>query len=147
MTSAPQAPDAKSPPTKTPRADSKSVAQTTDKTTSDLLHDGDGGFAVGQPVHVRDDVRPRQYAGRQGTVAEVRRVVPKSVVDALHRRGKTTNNGDFEIGVDFSSETVVDNLRPNAWFLPRELALRKAVHSRSGALSEHARTSVEESTP
>ena len=65
MTSAPQAPDAKSPPTKTPRADSKSVAQTTDKTTSDLLRDGDGGFAVGQPVRVRVDAFPgRDFKAR-----------------------------------------------------------------------------------
>ena len=100
--------------------------------------DGDGGFAVGQAVRVNDDVRPRQYAGRRGVVAEVRRVVPREIVDALHARGKCTSNGAFEIGIDFSKETVVANLRADAWFLPWELVPTKAIHRRSTAPSSPA---------
>lgn len=109
--------------------------------------DGDGGFAIGQLVCVRDGVRPRQYAGRQGAVAEVRRVVPKEIADALHAQGKCTNNGDFEIGVDFSSEAIIENLRASAWFLPRELARTKAIHRRSKAPSSPASPEPSASIP
>ena len=90
--------------------------------------DGTGGFRLGQRVRVNDDVR--SYAGRVGTVAAASRVVPKAIADKLHREGKTTNNGDFEIGLDFTTETVIDNLRASASFLPRELAPEEAVERR-----------------
>jgi hypothetical protein len=44
--------------------------------------------------------------------------------------------------VDFSNETVVENLRPSAWFSPRELVPGKAVHRRSGARRGTASTSA-----
>jgi hypothetical protein len=70
-------------------------------------HDkGRAGFVVGQRVRVLDKVRPRQYGGRVGTVARV---------------------AHGELGVDFSGETTVDNLRTSAWFLPRELAPEEAM--------------------
>jgi hypothetical protein len=91
--------------------------------------DCDGGFQVGQRVCIRDNVRPRQYAWREGAIAEMRRVVPPEIVDALHRDGKTTNNGDFELGVRFSHSRS----QPVSWFLPRDLV--KAGHGRSEASS------------
>ena len=105
----------------------------------DAGRDGDGGFRVGDTV--------RTYSGRSGIVAEVRRVVPKEIADALHTVGRTTCNGDFEIGVDFSNETIIDNLRASAFFLPRELAPKEAVQRRSASPSGPAGTSVAVSTP
>lgn len=93
--------------------------------------DGTGGFRVGQRVRVNDDVH--SFGGRVGTVAAVSRVVPKAIADKLHREGKTTNNGDFEIGLDFTNETVIGNLRASASFLPRELAPEEAVERRHTA--------------
>lgn len=112
-----------------------------------MARDGDGGFDTGQLVSVHDDVRPRQYVGHRGIVAEVRRVVPREIVDVLHARGKCTSNGAFEIGVDFSKETVIANLRADAWFLPWELVPTKAIHRRSNAPSSPGTRGRVQSSP
>jgi hypothetical protein len=54
-------------------------------------------------VRVDDDdvVGSGYYAGHQGTIVEVRRVVLLGVVRELSRRGKRPNKGDVEIGVQF----------------------------------------------
>jgi hypothetical protein len=53
------------------------------------------------------------------------------IVEELHYEGETTRNGEFEIGVDFSSETMVQNLKASTWFLPRELAPVNTIQRRS----------------
>lgn len=103
----------------------------------DAGRDGDGGFRVGGAV--------RTYSGRTGTVAEVRRVVPKAVSDALHAAGKFTNNGDHEIGVDFSSPDAVGEHRTDSWWLPRELAMDGAPRPYKAPRS-HAKARREVST-
>lgn len=108
--------------------------------TDHTARDGTGGFQAGQLVRVRDDVRPPQYAGRTATVVEVRRTVPRAISDALHRDGKTTSNGDFEIGVDFSSPDAVGEHRTDSWFLPRELTPVDGAPGRSKAPRSHAKS-------
>jgi hypothetical protein len=72
-------------------------------------------------VRVNDDVRPEYYAGQQGSIVEVRRVVPLAIVRELARRGRRPNNGDVEIGVRLG-EISRSNNYTTAWFLPHELA-------------------------
>lgn len=53
-------------------------------------------------MRVDDDVvGSGYYAGQQGSIVEVRRVVLLGVVRELARRGKRPKNGDVEIGVQF----------------------------------------------
>jgi len=56
-------------------------------------------LSVGDRVCVRSDVRPESYAGRVGTVTEIRQVSPSAV----------------EIGLAFTAGHVV------TWFRPAEL--------------------------
>jgi hypothetical protein len=75
-------------------------------------------------VRVNDDVRPKQFAGKPGTVVEVRRVVPLSIVRGLALQGKRPSNGDIEIGVRLGNITRSQNFMP-VWFLPHELVAAK----------------------
>jgi hypothetical protein len=59
--------------------------------------------------------------------------VPQETADALHCESKTTNNGDFELGVRFSHSRS----RPVSWFLPCELV--KANQRHSTAPRSHAK--------
>jgi hypothetical protein len=69
MTSAPRAPDAKSPPTKTPGADSRSVAQTvTEKTTKGGRSPEIDAFKIGDCVVTPPTVQPVRYANSAGYV-------------------------------------------------------------------------------
>jgi hypothetical protein len=77
----------------------------------------------------------------------VRRVVPEEIVSSLHRQGKMTKNGAFEVGLDLSNETCIDNLRASAWFLPWELSPTEAIQRRSGAPSSPASSEPRTSVP
>lgn len=112
--------------------------------TKPARRDCTGGLKVGVSVRVNDDVH--RYGGRVGVVAEVRRVVPKAIADKLHREGRTTNNGDFEIGVDFSSPDAVGG-QTDAWFLPRELAAVNGAPRRYKAPRSHAKARRGETHP
>ena len=83
--------------------------------------DGNGDYRIGDVVHLNEEVRPVRFAKRRGIVTQVHRTVPKKIADAIHAAGKTTNNGDFEIGLDFSDPDALAALEVEAWFLPREL--------------------------
>jgi uncharacterized protein YcnI len=100
-----------------------SAAHFTDRTR----RDGDGGFKVGDIVQVNDGFRPVRYAGKSGTVVEVRGVVPKKIAEKLHAEGKTTNNGDIEIAVHLGRLPNSVNHYKKVWFLPRELHLAEGV--------------------
>jgi hypothetical protein len=78
-------------------------------------------FTAGQRVRVNDDVRPKRYAGQQGSIVEVRRVVPLPIARELARQGRRPNNGDVEIGLRLGKITQSNNYT-TAWFLPHELA-------------------------
>jgi hypothetical protein len=86
-------------------------------------------FTTGQRVRVNDDVRPEQFAGQQGAIVEVRRVVPLAIVRELVRRGKRPNNGDVEIGVRLGKFSRSNNYT-TAWFVPHELAAVKVSQRR-----------------
>lgn len=110
------------------------------RTPSDGRHDGDGGFEAGQRVRVHDDVRPCRFAAQEGWVAEVRRVVPAPIAPKLHRAGRLSGNGAFEIGVDFSSLRAVGDLRVDAWFVPWELSPVEGAPRRLKARRSRRRT-------
>ena len=73
---------------------------------------GQPKFDIGGSVRVRDDVRPLRYAGRVGSIARL---------------------NDGEVGLDFSAEASIDNLRADAWFRAEELAPNDAIDSLSKA--------------
>ena len=79
-----------------------------------------GGFEVGDRVVTLASVRPMQFASRSGHVAVL-------------------NFRDGEVGIDFSNETIVDNLRASTFFLPRELALKEAVETGHKAGESHVK--------
>jgi len=79
---------------------------------------GTGGFC-----------RPSLYAGRTGTVAEVRHVVPRAIAGTPTR----------EVGVDFSSLDAIGESKTDAWFLPGELAAVEGVPGRYTAPRSHAK--------
>ena len=87
-------------------------------------------FHVGEVVRVNDSVLPVKFAGRQGVVTEVRRVVPLRVVRRLALEGKLPNNGDVEIGVDLAGAGARGQLETDAWFLPHELTAVTALSYR-----------------
>jgi hypothetical protein len=106
--------------------------------------DGDGGFVVGQTVRVSAYVRPRRYAGRTGTITVVARVVPEHIVRDLHRQGRTTSNGDVEVGVRFGRPT---SHTPPTWFLPRELTVVQVGQSRPESPCAPLRAPAENRSP
>jgi len=136
-------------PSETPGANSQhSVDETSAHITSDHLgsefdllpRDSGGGFALGQTVRVNDGVRPRRDAGPTGTVVDVARVVPEGIVRELYRQGKTTNNGDVEIGVRFGRQTSHTTA---IWFQPRELTITQVGQRRPGASGKPVRIPVD----
>ncbi|MGD0944927.1 MAG: hypothetical protein ABR972_11725 [Acidimicrobiales bacterium] len=100
-------------PLQAPRSNAAGSRNAARKSTSE--------FTASQRVRVNDDVRPVRYAGQQGSIVEVRRVVPLAIVRELARQGKRPNNGDIEIGVRLGKITRSNNFT-TAWFLPHELA-------------------------
>jgi len=94
---------------------------------------GAGGFHVGDRVLVNHDVPPPRYAGRVGTVAEVRHVVPRTIAGKLDAERKTR-----EVGVDFCSADALGK-KTDAWFLPGELAAVEGVPGRYTAPRSHAK--------
>jgi hypothetical protein len=96
-------------------------------------------YRKGNVVKTLASVRPERYANRQGIVASVTRVNPRTHTVIVGMKSVTRNvkgaireflvpvieeqalAPDIEIGVDFASEQAKGELQVHAWFKEREL--------------------------